>query len=234
MPFQKTVNIQPAPAVAGDFASANPRSSVLAGPGALVAGAAGLTVGLFAWVDPTGVYANNSGVGAPAGFVHRSLGDALITAYLAETGSLIPSGFGVTLHQSGDFWARNAGAGAATIGQKVYAQFGTGAIYTGASGSPPAGAVVTGSISGTTMTVTAVTSGALVIGQPVSGTGVTAGTVITGFGTGTGGVGTYTVNTSQTVSSTTLTEAGAVETKWYCMSNAAAGELIKISTWAQG
>ena len=38
MPFQQQVNIMPAPAVAGDFASANPRASVLNGPGDPVAG----------------------------------------------------------------------------------------------------------------------------------------------------------------------------------------------------
>ena len=43
--FQKQVNLTPAPAVAGDYASANPHVSVLAGPGGLVAGVGGVTVG---------------------------------------------------------------------------------------------------------------------------------------------------------------------------------------------
>ena len=50
--FQKQVNLTPAPAVAGDFASTNPRASVPAGPGGLVAGLTGVIVGQFAWVDP--------------------------------------------------------------------------------------------------------------------------------------------------------------------------------------
>ena len=50
MPFQSVVNVQPAPAIAGDFASANPRWNVLAGPGVLVCGAAGVTVGRFACI----------------------------------------------------------------------------------------------------------------------------------------------------------------------------------------
>jgi hypothetical protein len=319
MPFQTVVRLQPAPGLPGDFASANPRSSVLAGPGALVVGPAGLTVGRFAWVDPTGTFASNAGSGLPAGFVHRVLGDALITTYLAETGNVIPGGYECTLFNEGDFWAVNDGANTALIGQKVYAQFGTGKVTTGATGSAPQAASVTGSIAASTasvtgsivpgtegasgtesasfgvMTVTAVSSGTLVVGEVLSGTnvvtgttviqqltgttggigtymvtnpqtvgsttisgtygtltvtavgsgalgvgdvlsgsGVTAGTTITGLGTGTGGNGTYFVGTTQTATSTTITAAGGVETKWYVGSIGAAGEVIKITTWPQG
>src|SRR5581483_1789356 len=103
MPFQKSVNTQPAAAVVGDFASANPRSSVLAGPGGLIAGPNGLIVGRFAWLSFSGVdandapaVANNNGAGVVAGFVHREQ-QALITTYLAESGLAIPAGFQVTL-----------------------------------------------------------------------------------------------------------------------------------------
>jgi hypothetical protein len=91
-------------------------------------------------------------------------------------------------------------------------------------------------ISGTygTLTVTAVGSGALGVGDVLSGSGVTAGTTITGLGTGTGGNGTYFVGTTQTATSTTITAAGGVETKWYVGSIGAAGEVIKITTWPQG
>src|SRR5258706_14001213 len=56
MPFPNQVNVQPAPAVAGDFASTNPRSAYPAGPGGPVAGAAGARPSpssSAAW-DPTG------------------------------------------------------------------------------------------------------------------------------------------------------------------------------------
>src|SRR5579859_1818163 len=91
--FQTQVNIQPAPAVAGDFASANPRASVLAGPGALVAGSSGLTVGLFAWIDSTNSQsiANNFGTGPVAGFVHRGSNTALITTFLAKSSNFVPA-----------------------------------------------------------------------------------------------------------------------------------------------
>lgn len=141
MPFQNSVNLTPAPAQAGDFASANPRSSVIAGPGALVAGASGIAAGLFAWIDSTQTYAANTGTGVPDGFVHRGSNPARITAYLAETGGVLPSGFEVTLHDSGDFWATTLTT--ATRGQKVFAVNADGTIKTGAAGATIAGATET-------------------------------------------------------------------------------------------
>jgi RHS repeat-associated protein len=82
-----------------------------------------------------------------------------------------------------------------------------GGVVTGSI--TPSAAVVTGSIASNTLTVTAVTSGVLQVGQSVTGTGVASGTFITGLGTGNGGTGTYNINGAQTVSSTTLTAAGA-------------------------
>jgi hypothetical protein len=69
----------------------------------------------------------------------------------------------------------------------------------------------TGSISGVTLTVTSVSSGTLAIGQTLYGAGITAGTTITGLGTGAGGTGTYTVSVSQTVSSESMSSAGATQ-----------------------
>lgn len=320
MPFQQTININPAPAVAGDWASADPYVTVAAGPGALVAGTAGVVPGVFAWVDPTGTFVSNTGTGLPAGFVHRVFGQALITQFLAETGNSIRQGFEMELFSHGVFWAKNSNPTlTSAINQKVYAQYGTGLITTGVTGSAPQGASTTGSIAAATMsvtasiapgtqgvggseaasygvmtvtavgsgavvvgetiagtnvvtgttvtgqisgtaggigvysvsipqtivsetitgtygilTVTAVGSGALSIGDTLSGSGVTAGTTITGLGTGTGGLGTYNVGTTQTATSTTITAAGGIETKWVCMSIGAPGELIKISSWPQG
>lgn len=227
--FQTQVNIQPGVGLAGDFASAYPRGGVLAGPGALVAGSAGLTVGRFAWVDPTGTFASNTGTGLPMGFVHRSFGDAMITTYLAETSNLIPGGFAVHLHNAGDFWADNSGTNTTAIGQKVYAMYGTGSVVTGVTGSPPTGASVTAAVAASTasvtgsiapgtqgfpgseaasygiLTVTVVGSGTLVVGETLSGTNVTTGTMITGQISGTiGGVGVYSVNIPQTTASTTI------------------------------
>jgi len=135
MGFQKQVYIEPAAAVAGDFASSNPRSTVLAGQGALVADTAGVTVGRFAWADATGKV-TNAGSGVPTGFVHREQ-QGVITVFLAESTMLIPVGLGVTLHNGGDFWV--ATKTAATIGQKVFASNTDGTVSTGAAGATIAG-----------------------------------------------------------------------------------------------
>lgn len=139
MGFQKQVYIEPAAAVAGDFASSNPRSTVLAGPGALVADTDGVTVGLFAWADADGLV-SNAGSGVPTGFVHREQ-QGVITIWLAESTMIVPQGLGVTLHNLGDFWA--ATKTVATIGQKVFASNTDGTISTGAAGATIAGSTET-------------------------------------------------------------------------------------------
>src|SRR5579859_2141155 len=132
--FQSSVAVQPAPAEAGDFASSNPRWNVLAGPGGLIAGPAGVTIGRFVWFSDDQIDANGApqivnnfpdttgpnpgAVGAPAGFVHREM-QALITAYLAEGAYVIPGGFMVTAMSGGDFWVKNDGATEALLGQKA-------------------------------------------------------------------------------------------------------------------
>lgn len=232
MPFQKIVNTDPAPAVEGDFASANPRASMLAGPGALTAGAVGVTVGRFARAkDSDGTVTNaDPGVACRIGFVHRNQ-PALITAWLGASSMLVNSGLEVTLFEAGDFWCRFA-AGAA-IGQKVFANYADGAGIAGTDGSPPTGAVVTGDTTNAspTLTVTGVTSGALAVGQPVSGTNIPAGAYISALGTGTGGVGTYTLsaNATGTAAGTTVTALGADDTGFWVHSLAGNGELAKIS-----
>lgn len=135
MPFQKTVNQYYAPAVAGDFASTNPRASVLAGEGAFVAGTGGATVGVFAWADANGLV-TNAGSGAPTGFIHRDM-QALITLFLAETSMVIPQGLPVTLHSAGDFWVKTGTV--ATVGQKAFASNTDGTVKTGATGATIAG-----------------------------------------------------------------------------------------------
>jgi hypothetical protein len=315
MGFQKSVNTQPAPAVAGDFASANPRASVLAGPGGLVAGPSGLIIGRFAWLSASQVdandapaVANNFGAGQISGFVHREQ-QGLITTYLSESGMLIPAGFQCTLMDAGDYWCVNSGATQALVGMKAYANFADGTISFAATGSGATASATgsiaantgsfTGSITDDIMTVTAVGSGTAVpggtlsgtgvatgtqiisqllpllageavggigryavsipeqtvasttisetygtftaasalvgafgVGDVLSGTGVTAGTTITALGTGTGGLGTYIVNQNAVVSSTTITAGTNVETKYFCRSPGAPGELVKISSLA--
>lgn len=137
MAFQTSVNQFYAPAVEGDFASANPRASVLATQGTLVAGTGGVTIGRFAWATSLGVV-TNAGSGAPTGFVHREQAGALITAWpFTASSNVIPQGREITLHQAGDFWAIATTTYAK--GQKVFASNTTGQIACGAAGATIAG-----------------------------------------------------------------------------------------------
>jgi len=228
MGFPRQVNVQAAPAVAGDFCDANPRSVVDAGQGGFVAGSSGLTIGSFAWADTlTNKIANSFGAGAPAGFVFRDQ-QALITAYLAEASLVIPAGFPCTLFNAGGFWVLNSGSTTSAIGNKVYANNANGSVSFGPTGTPPAaagvtgsiaatvvtGAIalnsVTGSIAGQVLTVSAIAAGTvLAAGQALSGTNVDPATTILSQLTGTaGGVGTYSVSVSQNIASETITASG--------------------------
>lgn len=222
MPFQNTVNRYNPLAVEGDFASANPRATAIAGEAGLVAGPLGVLVGRFAWLipgssaaDTNGTIVTTFGQGGvkPYGFVGRKQGDALITTYLAENSNLIRAGFGLTLFTAGDFFAKVAGSTPATVGAAVYASYADGSVYIGAA---PAGATATGSLgstftatgSGTNLTTTSVT-GLISIGDGISGTGVPAGTTIVS-GPANGGAGVYVTSVATTAAAATVTSFGNV------------------------
>lgn len=131
MGFQSVVNQYPAPAVAGDFASANPRASVVSYDGTLKSGVGGVNIGTFAWADANG-NVTNAGSGVPTGFLHRDL-QALNYNLLSDSTMNVPQGYNVTLHSAGDFWVKTSTA--ATPGQKIFASNTTGAAQTGAAGA---------------------------------------------------------------------------------------------------
>lgn len=139
MGFQTVVNLYQAPAVAGDFASANPRASVVADEGGFVADTAGVTVGVFAWA--TGQKVLSSGTGKPTGFVHREQ-QALITNYLGESSNVIPVGQPVTVMRTGDYYVTSTVA-AASVGQKAFAKLTDGTMQPGAAGAAISGYVET-------------------------------------------------------------------------------------------
>jgi hypothetical protein len=228
--FQTQVYNQPNQAIAGDRASQNPIATYDAGPGGLVSGYSGVSVGLFAWVtaptDPngTGQLVNNFGPGNVAGFIPREGQQALNTVFLSDGSQVIPEGIDVTVAIQGDFWVVNNGTTEAIIGNKAYANLTTGQVSFAATGTPTNSAVatgssiaaetfsVTGSIAGDLMTVTAVTSGTVYPGSTISGTGVTTGTIVTAqltpllTGETTGGAGRYVLTISQqkTIASETI------------------------------
>lgn len=141
MGFQTTVNLQQAPAVAGDFATANPRASFPGGEGQYVAGATGVTVGRFVWIEAVTGLVFNTGTGKPDGFVHREQ-QALISVYLDEASNVVPKGFPVTIMRTGDYWATSTVA-AATKGQKAFAKLSDGTMQPGAAGATISGFVET-------------------------------------------------------------------------------------------
>lgn len=225
--FQTQVNVQQTLGVPGDFASSNPRAFFPAGPGGLVAGPAGVTVGVFAWArqptdgDGTPAWVSNQGNGAkPSGFVHRAQ-QGLIITYLAQSGVLIQPGFAMDLQIAGDVFVKNSGSTQALYGQKAFANYADGTIYFAAAGTAGTSGSVTGSIAARTaaftgsvaddlLTVTAVSAGTLVAGMTLSGTGgggLAASTKIAQQVSGTaGGVGVYALTIpGQTVTSTAIT-----------------------------
>ncbi len=142
--FPTSINVNPAIGLPGDFASANPRHSVVAPPGGFSAGAGGLTIGLFAWADSTtGQILSNAGTGLPTGILHRNF-QALITVYLTEFGYTVPAGFPIgELFDDGDFFVKNAGASAVAVGMKAFANNTNGTISFAAAGATVSGSTET-------------------------------------------------------------------------------------------
>lgn len=102
MSFQKTLNRDLPRGVAGDFASVNPRGSMLAGEGALRT-AELITVGKFAFADTdTGLVHQAHADGYRAGFVHRNNNATILGNEEASMGIL--SGRQCTLYTTGDFY----------------------------------------------------------------------------------------------------------------------------------
>lgn len=213
--FPTKVNSLQAPAVAGDFASQNPRASVLAGQGELVAPAGGLIVGNFAFVSKTAngnVVSQQYASGDEIGFLAREQ-QALITQFLAGDTLAVPQGFMVTLYSEGDFFAYFGNG--ATPGDTVYADESTGAPTTSAGTSVTGEVGFTGTASFATnvMTVVTNTSGVIEVGDVVTSAGVTAGTTVTGILSGTpGAVGsTYSLSTAPgTIATQAATTASSV------------------------
>lgn len=224
---QTVINTDPTPGLPGDFCSANPRGSMLAGPGALIAGANGLTIGRFGWARNDNGQVSNAHPGVPSryGFVHRNQ-PALITVWLAQSGNLVQPGLEVTLFDSGDFWMGPFPNGAA-IGQKVYVAYADGSVSAAATGAATTATGVTATTTSGSPNLTAVTGGTLVPGQPISGAGIPAGTFIVSVGNGTA---VMSANATATGTAVAITQTTNFETRWYVDSAAGAGENAMTST----
>ena len=126
MTFQTAINITQALAVDGQFASTNPRRSLLSVEGGFKAGAGGVFIAQFAWVDATNTLLSGTGAGLPSAFIANVMTgfNGLMYGSGSPGGAtfFIPSGFPVgNAFTSGDFWVRNRGAGAVVVGMKAFA-----------------------------------------------------------------------------------------------------------------
>ena len=154
MPFQTTVNAQPAPGLEGGWASANVHTSMLtptdgdptlAPYSAWKAGPGGLIVGRFAFANLTTGAVTNAAPAVAAnlmrvGFVHR-YHPVVIVTHLGESAMALYAGQEVDIVDGGDFWCRFPTGG--TVGQKLFASTTDGTATTGAAGATVAGSVET-------------------------------------------------------------------------------------------
>ncbi|MBO1326056.1 hypothetical protein K2X14_10180 [Acetobacter sp. TBRC 12305] len=141
MSFPNSVNYNWPAGFPGAWATDNPRRFVVPGPNGFRAGAGGVAVAAFAWVQADGASVLNAGANAPSGLVCRAQ-QGVLTQYLQDAGLTVPEGFGVALAAGGDVFVLSTTA--ASIGQAVYASTTDGTIQTGTAGTPPAGTVETG------------------------------------------------------------------------------------------
>jgi hypothetical protein len=223
--FQNRINSQPAPAVRGDFADANVRATVIAGPGALVASPAPRQpyVGHFAWANQVTNKANGRNFGEAAakiGFVHRE-GQAVIVPFLAEEEMYLEAGLPCTLMNQGSFWAEFLAG--AVVGNKVFANYLDGSVYAAAAGtSTTTASAMTGDLATTGVLTVSALTGALHVGAVLSGGAMPAGVAITAQLSGTaGGIGTYqTTGVTLVASLASVIAAESVETAFTVDSDA--------------
>jgi hypothetical protein len=202
--FQAQVNTIQAPAVEGDFASANPRATVLAGEGALIAGRGvidgvlveGCVVGRFGWTsyqtidnDEAPGTVNSYGSGLPQGIIHRNQ-QALITQWLGSASMVYNRGLQLALFNGGDYWVKNRNASAyCQVGMKAFARYSDGAVLFAAAGATPGGGSGSASsiAAGTFSGVGSISNNILTVtGSVVGANGIRAGGTIAGSGVATG------------------------------------------------
>jgi len=178
--WQTQVYSQPAIGVAGELTSSNPRAYLDAGPGGLVSGTGGVTIGRFAWVyppdDPNGgaTIALNSSLAAfgqpntvPAGIV-QNVTQGQNSTFLSNAGMTILQGFQMAILTAGDVLVVNDGTVVPLPGySKAFANLANGKVQFANPGTIIGGATasswsiaavtnstITGSIADDVLTVT--------------------------------------------------------------------------------
>lgn len=181
----------------------------------------------------TTIVSQTSGTAGGAGVYAVSVEQTVASTTITASGGCLT----VTAVTSGTLAVGQTISGTGVTTGTTITNLGTGTGGTGkyAVSISQTASSTTVTASGGTLTVASVTSGTVEVDDVISGTGVTTGNTITAALTGTGGAGTYLVSIGDTVSSAvTITVVAGVETKWYAASDGAAGELVKMTSWAQG
>lgn len=224
--FQSFVtNRELPPGVAGDFAGANRRASLVDGSWEYVASPGGLIVGTIGWANPaTSQITSYYTAPAASCFIHRE-SRGLITEFLGIATMQVLGGARPIGYAQGEFWGLFAGG--ATAGQKVYANAVTGALTAAPHGNAIAGAITSASITAGVLDVLTITGTPLAVKQIIAGVDVPPGTYIASLGTGTGGTGTYNLaNIDGTaianVSASAMNYYGALETQFGVVDDVAA------------
>ncbi len=173
----------------------------------------------------TGASATGSSIAASTFSVTGSIAGNILTVSAVGSGTVYP---GATI----------SGTGIAT-GTQVQQQIsgtagGVGAYYVSIAEQTVASTTVSGTYG--TLTVGTITTGAFAVGNTLNATGsVVAGTQVTASITGSGGTGaTMVVNNNNVVSSQVISAVSNVETPFYALHSALAGEMVKVAAAVAG
>lgn len=188
--------------------------------------ATGLVAFAASGSPPSGGSATGSIAAGPAVSVTGSIAGNVLTVTAAGTAGLVVGGV---------IAGTGIQSGTAITGQTSGTAGGIG-VYTVSIPQTVTSTTITSSYG--VFTAASAVTGSFAVGDVLSGSGgggVSAGTAILSLGTGTGGLGTYNVSVSQTVTSSTISATGWVETKWYAMDvgrappGSSPGELVRCS-----
>jgi len=171
----------------------------------------------------TGGNGTTSSVAAGAGSVTGSISNSILTVTAVSSGTVQ---VGATISGTG------IATGTQVVSQLTGTANGIGTYVVSPANQTVASTTVT--CAHGVLTVGGTVTGTFAVGQLLSGSGVVAGTYITALGTGTGGAGTYIVSNATVVGSTSITGLSTIATKWFALTSAQPGDIVRCSAQALG
>jgi len=191
------------------------------------------------YVDPaTTIVAQLTGTTGSTGTYSLSVAGAVTSTTITGSGGMFTvSGVVVGIFVPGQTLSGGSIAAGTTILRNISGTGGAGTYAVNIAQTIGATAT-TGS--GSLLTIGGTVTGVFALFDLITGSGVTAGSTIQGNAsttsnlTGAGGAGTYWVTAAQTLTSQAINVNSTTETKWYAASAGAAGELVKMTSYAPG